>query len=204
MQTVQRGRPTVHDRQAILHAARAVAAERGYDALRFADVAAASRVAVSSLQYSFGTREGLVREVIRSGVHEEFWRLKAAAQAEPDPWRRVCVLITRQISTDDDERHEGWLLWLEFWRAAVRDAQIQREYAVLAQQWRDLMADAVRQGVADGEFGIEGTVADSAAALVALIDGVLLQVEVGDVAMTARRGIRIAKRSATALLGVTA
>ncbi len=191
----------MHDRQAILRAARPGAAARGYERLRFADVAQASGVGVSSLQYSFRTRDDLVTEVLRTAVHDELERLTRRAESEPDPWRRVCVLITEQIGTDDDERREAWLLWLEFWRAAVRDPALQADYAVLAQRWRDLMEDTVSRGIDQGVFTIDGELPDVAAALVALIDGVLVQVEVGDPAMRADHGIAIAERAAASLLG---
>ena len=192
----------MHDRQAILRAARPGAAARGYESLRFTDVAQASGVGVSSLQYSFRTRDDLVTEVLRAAVRDELERLTERAAAESDPWRRVRVLITEQIGTDDAERREAWLLWLEFWRAAVRDPSLQADYAVLAQRWRDLMEETVRRGVDQGVFTIDGAPPDVAAALVALIDGVLVQVEVGDPAMSAHRGITIAQRAAASLLGV--
>jgi AcrR family transcriptional regulator len=192
----------VHDRQAILRAARPGAAARGYESLRFADVAQASGVGVSSLQYSFRTRDDLVTEVLRTAVHDEFERLTVRAVSEPDPWRRVCVLIAEQIDTDDDKRREAWLLWLEFWRAAVRDPALQADYAALAQRWRDLMEETVRLGVDQGAFTTDAAPSDLAAALVALIDGVLVQVEVGDPAMRADRGITIAQSAAASLLGV--
>ena len=50
MQTARRkGRPQAHDRDQLLYAARTVAVERGFDSLRFSDVADATGVPVSSL-----------------------------------------------------------------------------------------------------------------------------------------------------------
>ena len=123
----RKGRPPEHDRVELLRAARAVAAERGFDALRFTDVSEATGVPVSSLQYAFGTREALVREVLRAGVADELGRLRTQINSESDPWRRVERFIRSGISIDDQRRREGWMLWMEYWRAALRDEELREE-----------------------------------------------------------------------------
>ena len=198
----RKGRPLEHDRDELLHAARAVAVERGFDALRFTDVSTATGVPVSSLQYAFGTREALVREVLRTGVADELARLRRAVDREVDPWRRVERFIRLGISIDDDRRREGWLLWIEYWRAASRDPDLRAESWEISRGWRALLTRAVEDGVLTGQFAIEGTPEEVAAALVALVDGLSLQVEVGDRRMRSARAIRAATRSARRILGV--
>jgi len=198
-----RGRPVVHDRAHVLAAAREVAAERGFASLRFADVSLASGVAVSSLQYLFGSRARLVAEVVKAGVAEEIQRLEAVAAAEPDPWRRVRELVAEAIGTDEAERRTAWLLWLEYWRAAQHDEQLRADYVEVARRWRALLETAVDDGVAGGRFDLAQPAAEVAAAIVAVMDGVLLQVDVGDDAFDGARGIRVAQESARRLLGVS-
>ncbi len=139
----RKGRPQQWDRDAILLAARAVTVDRGFDGLRFADVAAATSVPVSSLQYAFGSRDDLVREVLRAGVNDEFARLKSAVDAESDPWLRIEIFVRRGISLDDQVRREGWLLWIEYWRASLRDDVVREDYARVASSWRALVRDAI-------------------------------------------------------------
>ena len=81
----RKGRPLAHDRDELLRHAKAVAVERGFDALRFTDVAEATGVPVSSLQYAFGTRDELVREVLRAGVAEELHRHGVGRRARARP-----------------------------------------------------------------------------------------------------------------------
>lgn len=198
----RKGRPVAHDRAELLHATRAVAVERGFDALRFTDVAAATGVPVSSLQYAFGTRDALVREVLRSGVADELARLRSAVDRESDPWLRIERFIRLGISIDDDRRREGWLMWIEYWRAASRDPELRAESSEISRGWRALLTKAVEDGVVTGRFAIDGSPEEVAAALVALVDGLSLQVEVGDRRMRSARATRAATRAARRILGV--
>lgn len=200
----RKGRPPEHDRVELLRAARAVAAERGFDALRFTDVSEATGVPVSSLQYAFGTREALVREVLRAGVADELDRLRTQINSESDPWRRVERFIRSGISIDDQRRREGWMLWMEYWRAALRDEELREECGATTRGWRMLLTRAVDDGVMLGQFVITGSSEEAAASLVALVDGMSLQVLVGDSRMKSARATRAAIRSAERILGVDA
>lgn len=199
----RKGRPPEHDKAELLRAARAVAAERGFDSLRFTDIAAATGVPVSSLQYVFGTREALVREVLRHGVADELERLRREIDQQVDPWSRIETFIKLGISIDDDQRREGWLLWMEYWRAAFRDPELREESGVTTRGWRSLIRRAVDDGVALGHFSIDGSSEEVAAALVALVDGMSLQVLVGDNRMKAARATRTAVRAARRMVGVS-
>jgi AcrR family transcriptional regulator len=200
----RKGRPPEHDRVELLRAARTVAAERGFDSLRFTDVSAATGVPVSSLQYAFGTREALVREVLRAGVADELRRLREAVENETDPWRRIETFIRLGISIDDGRRREGWLLWMEYWRAALRDLELREESGAATRGWRTLVRRAVDDGVSMNQFSIDGSSDETAASLVALVDGLSLQVLVGDSRMRSTRAIRTATRSARRVLGMDA
>ena len=198
----RKGRPLAHDRTELLRAARAVAAERGFESLRFGDVSDATGVPVSSLQYAFGTREALVREVLRRGVADELQRLRDAIAGETDPWRRIELFIRMGISIDDDRRREAWLLWMQYWRAAARDPELHEESAATTRGWRTLIKRAVEDGVLMGHFAIAGSADEAAASVVALVDGLSLQVFVGDRQMSSARATRAAVRSARRILGV--
>jgi AcrR family transcriptional regulator len=161
-------------------------------------------VPVSSLQYAFGTREALVREVLRAGVADELDRLRREVDHERDPWRRVERFIRSGISIDDRRRREGWLLWMEYWRAALRDEELREESGAATRGWRTLLKRAVDDGVMHGRFSLTGSSEEAAASLVALVDGMSLQVLVGDSRMKSARATRAAIRSAERILGMNA
>jgi len=179
-----------------------VAADRGFDGLRFVDVSRAASVPVSSLQYAFGSRDALVRELLRTGVEREIDRLRGAMGDDTDPWQRIQRFVRASVSPDPATRRDGWILWIELWRAAIRDPLIQHDYAEVARQWRSLVEETVTAGVADGSFVTVDDEADATALIVAIVDGLGLQVEVGDQAMDADRAIALGLSSVASVLGV--
>lgn len=162
----------------------------------------ATGVPVSSLQYAFGSRESLVREVLRRGVADELDRLRDEIDHEHDPWSRIECFIRLGISIDDEKRRDAWLLWMQYWRAALRDEQLREEAAATARGWRTLVRRAVDDGLAAGDFAIAGTSEEAAASLVALVDGLSLQVLVGDRRMRSARATSAAIGSARRILGM--
>jgi AcrR family transcriptional regulator len=96
-------------------------AERGYENTRFADVSAASVVAISTLQnYYFGAREDMLTEAMRHATDVEVLALEGVANAETDPWVRPVALIDRSSSAPVDVHR----LLTDFWRSGIRDAEL--------------------------------------------------------------------------------
>jgi|tagenome__1003787_1003787.scaffolds.fasta_scaffold20976183_5 AcrR family transcriptional regulator len=207
-QVKRKGRPLAHDRGQLLAQAQAVAAAKGYDALRFADVSEASGVPISSLQYMFGTRDQMVREVLSFGVSEELTRLRSSlsaagtSRAASEPWRRIEQFIKVSITADHARRRDGWLLWMEYLRAASRDVDLAAEAAQLSHAWREVVGAAVDDGVASGVFQPKVATEEVAATLVALVDGLSLQVEASGGTFGQRRAVRAATSAARLILGV--
>lgn len=142
--------------------------------------------------------------MLRAGVADELGRLRTQINSESDPWRRVERFIRSGISIDDQRRREGWMLWMEYWRAALRDEELREESGATTRGWRMLLTRAVDDGVMLGQFVITGSSEEAAASLVALVDGMSLQVLVGDSRMKSARATRAAIRSAERILGVDA
>lgn len=170
-QVKRRGRPPTHSREDMLSVCRSVAAERGWDALRFADVAAASGVPVSSLQHHFGTRDAMVREAVAAGVREELQRVASAASGIADPWLRLRRMLRMVIASDDSDRREGWRLWVEHWHSALRDGSLLADTEAIQDEWLDLFAAVVRDGRRSGAFRPVAADRDVAVELLALVDG---------------------------------
>jgi AcrR family transcriptional regulator len=196
----RRGRPNVHSRDDLLQVTRAVAAERGYDATRLSDVADASGVPVSSLQHHFGTRDAMVREAVTAGVRDELARVRRSTSSIHDPWRRLQRMLRLAISSDDSDRREGWLVWIEHWRGALRDRDLLADSAVIQREWRAMFADVIQDGVDQGVFHPIDSIDDVTTELIALIDGlgIPLLLRRGDVSVPRAR--RLVTRAAQRLL----
>lgn len=196
----RRGRPSTHSRDELLDVARSVAAVRGYHATRLSDVADASGVPVSSLQHYFGSRDAMLREAVAGGVREEMARVQAATASIKDPWQRLRRMLRMAISSDDSDRREGWLVWIEHWHSALRDASLVPDTVEVHRAWHAMFADVVDDGVARGVFHPVDPVDDVVTELVALVDGlgIPLLLQRGD--LTIRRAQRLVTRAAERLL----
>ena len=73
----------------------------------------------------------------------------------------------------------------------------------MARTWRGLVQRAVDDGVHLGQFTIVGSAEEVAAAIVAIVDGLGLQVEVGDPQMQTARAVRTAIQSVSRILRVS-
>ncbi|MGY4649500.1 TetR/AcrR family transcriptional regulator [Mycobacterium sp. URHB0021] len=134
-------------RSAVLDAVVEVLAERGYENTRFTDVAAASGVAISTLQNYFGSREDMLIEAMRQATDRELLALEAVADAESDPWNRLVALINRNLNMPA----RTLALMIEFWRSGIRDAEL-RDYG--EENWRRYGESFVRTVVDGRKAGV--------------------------------------------------
>ncbi|MFI6575037.1 TetR/AcrR family transcriptional regulator [Nocardiopsis sp. NPDC050513] len=146
-----------------------VLSERGYVATRFADVAQASGVAVSTLQGYFGSREDMLVEALQRATSKEVEALAELAAGFEDPWQRLAALVDRGLSTPV----KTWRLLMEFWTAAAHDDELRAHAGELAEQYRRPFVEAVRRGVDSGSFSPRFDVAALVDVLVATMDGLL-------------------------------
>jgi len=80
-----------------------------------------------------------------------------------------------------------YTLWMELWVRARRDQTVRRNYFRLNRRERDLIADIVREGQESGEFSAEANPDEFALALSALMDGLGVQVTLGQPDVTPER-----------------
>ncbi|RLP87012.1 TetR/AcrR family transcriptional regulator [Micromonospora sp. CV4] len=135
-------------RNAVLDAVAGVLATRGYENTRFADVSAAGGVAISTLQTYFGSREDMIIETMQVFTDREVAALQAMSAAEPDPWRRLVLLVDRSLHNSESTRQ----ILVEFWRSAMRDDELRDHSTDVWTRYRAPFLAAVREGVERGAF----------------------------------------------------
>jgi AcrR family transcriptional regulator len=167
-------------RPAILTAAAEVISERGVSNTRISDVAERAGTSAPGVLYWFPTKDELLAEALQfsddrfyAGLTDELARLGTAAE-------RLGRLIELWPAEGDGET----TLWMELWVRALRDPQLARTRERLDRRWRAAIADIVRDGQANGEFG-DADADDVALFLSALMDGFAIQLALGDAAVTA-------------------
>jgi len=196
----RRGRPPRHKRGEILDAASEVMIFRGYGSTRYSDVAEASGVPVASLQHHFPTLAVLRREALRNKVRAELTSLAEQVALITDPWERVYHIIVTSISLNPARRRGGWVLWLEYYRAAAHDLQLAEDSREVRAQWVQLIADTISEGMQAGRFRLDGTAKDAAIELHGLIDGLGFGLAIAHEEADAAGAIMLLERAARRIL----
>jgi len=169
----RRTRRASRDKLHVLRAARRVIAQRGADATRFRDVAAETGSAISTLQYSFGSREDLIIAAFEDAAAADFERVRRATEAADGPVDRLRALVRQSVVAESDEHaREAWLVWVEYWRAAARDDELRAGSADVYAKWRALVGSVLADGRATGEFRSDLDIDQAATQVMALLDGV--------------------------------
>jgi AcrR family transcriptional regulator len=161
----------------LLAAAAEVIAERGVAATRIADVAERAGTSPPAILYWFDSRDELLAEALtyfEERFYEGFARRLATLR---DPRERLLALIDASVSGDD------WVLWMELWTRALRDERLRAARQRLDDRWRREIESIVTEGVEAGVF-LAGDPQRAALELAALIDGLAVQVALGDRVVT--------------------
>jgi AcrR family transcriptional regulator len=185
----------------MLLAAIEVIAERGFPETRIADIG--RRVGASSalVIYYFGTKDRLLVDALR--YSEDLFYAEAARRLDAiDGARDKIEALVRMSCTNDgpDGMAASWQLWPDVWAQAARHPEISRDREELDQRWRDKVAEIVRAGVGSGEFG-EVDVDAFTLVLTALLDGLAVQVGLGDPVVNPERATEVTMRLVARELG---
>jgi hypothetical protein len=136
-------------------------------------------------------------QLFYENVREE---LESAETAED----KLIVLIEASCpqprgSNDDID---GWLIWPATWEMSRLDPTLAAARARLDEAWRLQIASIVDGGIASGEFQRVDS-ADFSIQLAALLDGLAIEVMLGDPTVDARRMSDLARSFARAALKST-
>ncbi|WGP08428.1 TetR/AcrR family transcriptional regulator [Streptomyces sp. SH5] len=149
-------------------------AERGFHAVRVADIAAACHTSTAAIHYHFPGRDELLEAAVRWCMDEDTRRRADATAGTRHAGDELRLLIELQTPRTEQQRRQ-WCVWLDLWVEAARSTTVGRLHVEYYRQWRETVAEVIRRGVAQGVF--RPVDADGAAlALTALIDGLASQV----------------------------
>lgn len=200
----KRGRPPVHHRADLLEVAAQVVVERGYEGLRFQDLAEASGVPAASLRHYFPTIGGLRHEALMHSVRREMEQLAEQVARHDDPWEQIREIIVSSLGTEATARRHSWLLWLEYWRNAARDETLARHSDQIDVEWTAMTLRAVQAGVDSGQFNLDQPAERAAYEVTILTDGAGLAIAIEpDNDELAAAQIEHVLRAARRMLGVS-
>jgi AcrR family transcriptional regulator len=190
-------------RRQILDAAVSVVAERGLCDTRVEDVAKRAGTSAGLVIYYFGKRDRLLAEALAYSEQQFYAEAKRDLASIESARDQLAHLLRQSCSTGsygEGEWRDGWLLWLDLWARAPRDPDVARDRQQLDRRWRETIAEVVRNGQERGEFGPVDP-DDFAVRLAALIDGLAIQVVLGDPDVPAERMFDLCMASAAGELG---
>ncbi|MFC9482807.1 TetR family transcriptional regulator C-terminal domain-containing protein [Streptomyces griseus] len=153
-------------------------AERGFHAVRVADIAAACHTSTAAIHYHFPGRDELLEAAVRWCMDEDTRRRADATAGTRHAGDELRLLIELQTPRTEQQRRQ-WCVWLDLWAEAARSTTVGRLHVEYYRQWRGTVAEVIRRGVEQGVFrpvDVDGT----ALALTALIDGLASQVLAAD------------------------
>jgi AcrR family transcriptional regulator len=185
----------------MLDAAVLVISERGLADTRIADIAERAGASPALVIYHFQTRDRVLGQALTWSEERFYERAERELAAVTRPTDQLIRLI--ELSCERGQGAGGldhWGLWLDMWARAPHDPDVARDRRALDARWRATIAEIVRRGQKAGEF--EQVDADEfALRLSALMDGLAVQVVLGDPDVSAARMLEVCTRSAAESLG---
>lgn len=170
-------------RVAILDAAGALIAERGYHAVRIADIARSVGTSTGAVHYYFPGKNDVLTAALQHTVDRAFERQSAELRRIDDAHQRLLKLIDMQLPAVGRVRDE-WSVWMQFWAEATIRPELRPVHNRFYARWQDAVARIVRRGQRQGVFRAEVDVDDVTRRLTALTDGAAIQVLTGVPGMT--------------------
>jgi AcrR family transcriptional regulator len=183
----------------IVAAAAEVLYERGLFDTRIGDIAERAGTSSPTILYYFESKDRLLEEAVAHADGEFYARL-SEGQATYEHATDKLVHLIEQTSLGPGGLND-YTLWMEIWVRARRDPTVRRNYFRLDRRQRSLIAEIVRAGQRAGEFSGDADPDDFALVLSGLLDGLGVQVTLGQPDVTPARMVDCCLALASSALG---
>ena len=183
----------------IIAAAADVLYERGLFDTRIGDIAERAGTSAPTILYYFESKDRLLEEAVDQTDREFYERMTEGQARQEGPVDKLVHLV--EETSLGPGGLSDWTLWMEMWVRARRDAGVRDAYFRLDRRQRKLIADIVREGQESGEFDRDVDPDDFALALSGLMDGLGVQVTLGQPDVTAERMVKRCLALASSELG---
>ena len=189
----------VERRAAIIRATIRCLARDGYGGLTMKRVAAEAGMTPGILHYYFRDKRAILGRAAATVMADLDRRVALETRGVRDARGQLRALLRACLKVATESR-DFWTVFIELWGEALHDRRLahlnRRTYA----HARRLLAATVTRGVADGAF--RRTAPDDAAAVIlALVDGLSLQLTFDPDLMSLGRAVRLAEGTLSAYLG---
>jgi AcrR family transcriptional regulator len=169
----------------IIAAAAEVLYERGLFDTRIGDIAERAGTSSPTILYYFESKDRLLEEAVEFADRSFYERLSEGQDQFENAGDRLVSLI-EETSLGPGGLND-YTLWMEIWVRARRDPSVRSSYFRLDRRQRALIADIIRDGQQSGQFSAKVDPDDFALALSGLMDGLGVQVTLGQPDVTPAR-----------------
>jgi AcrR family transcriptional regulator len=169
----------------IISAAAEVLYERGLFDTRIGDIAERAGTSGPTILYYFESKDRLLEEAVDQ-TDRDFYERLTEGQARQEGAAAKLVHLIEETSLGPGGLSD-WTLWMEMWVRARRDPAVRDAYFRLDRRQRNLIADIVREGQREGQFDSDADPDEFALALSGLMDGLGVQVTLGQPDITPER-----------------
>jgi AcrR family transcriptional regulator len=183
----------------IVAAAAEVLYERGLFDTRIGDIAERAGTSSPTILYYFESKDRLLEEAV-DHVDREFYARLSEGQGRYVHASDKLVHLIEETSLGPGGLSD-YTLWMEIWVRARRDPTVRSSYFRLDRRQRTLIADIVRDGQRDGEFTEDADPDDFALSLSGLLDGLGVQVTLGQPDVSPERMVQRCLALASSELG---
>jgi AcrR family transcriptional regulator len=187
-------------RRQIVDATHSVTLVKGLHELRILDVADELDVSTGLIHYHFATKDELIEAMLGEMAEREIASVRRSIDRLATPEEQLARII--EVYLPSSRRDHSWVLWIDVWGEALRDANLRRISEELDNAWVELVAEVISDGIGTGSFRTDDPVA-AAWRLCALLDGLGLQVVLHHGTMTRVQMHKHVHRAAALELGYT-
>ena len=172
-------------KEQLLRATCAVIAESGVRELRMTDVATQAGVSSGTVHYYFDSKQDLIHAAFEYNFRHSLQSRKDILATGGD----ALTLLERVVESyapADPVRVAAWRVWAELWVHGLREPELRELNEAIYGEWRELIVGLVREAQRRGSL-VDGDPSIIANAIVAMIDGLAIQVLLGSRNMTLAR-----------------
>ena len=159
-------------REAIVHAALNVARQKGLGATTVRDVATEMGTSSGLIHHYFDSMDDVLAAAFDRAASEDLARTTGAMARVDHPVEKLIAFFDNYSVVGSDWTFQ---LWLDAWAEAGRRAAVRATSERLNIEWQQLVAEAIKEGVASGAFDCEDP-DGTAWRMISLLDGLSLQV----------------------------
>ena len=161
--------------EALLRAAEEVFTEHGYARATVDEIALRAGIAKGSVYTYFKSKQQLFKEVFSHHYPQREAELVAQLSKESSATNKLKLLFEAWYDSHATRAHSP--LTMEFWQSAMRqeDGVILEVLKRRHMFWRDMIAQIVAEGMEQGVLNSRSEPAVTAAILMAMFDGLLIQ-----------------------------